>query len=792
MASEDRAGNLRSMAICRFCLDDKAPLVNIYEHDGKSVPLPLQIMACVALEVFKNDGMPQLICDKCKTHTQQAYNFKATCKKSDDALKSYLATGDLRNLQKISLKDLKLQVVAKKRQISQEPSTSSESTFLAQKRPKPEIVSPIKPNNQSQIEEETSQSPPIEFEVTSLCCDGSPRSDTNLQQEDEDDEGEEEGDDEDNINPILKVTQVKTDVFPCDQCERSFPLKQLLELHMRNHERERGYKCSICNRKFFTKNDLGKHIQTHSNNKPFECVVCNKSFSREALLQRHERTHVDVPKYLCTTCDRTFLTRDDLDCHVVKHNKKRPYTCGICNKSFVFKQGLERHEVTHAEEKPHKCNYCEASFTSPIKLMRHITTHAGLRPYPCKVCGRTFLLSHHLTRHMRSHYSSRNDNQPVGQHKCDLCSMSFKRKDSLINHSTIHSMVNLKCVICNTSFENAKQVMNHITTHLSGLPYHCDKCDYSFETQDQLEEHEIKHAEMEYEEQIEQEVSQEEANKIARGDDEDEEEDDDVVEFTITNTEDAEIVRRPQRTNKIKNYAQFLKDELGSDVEDEIIKEGNDEEDDEEEIGEEMEEENLDEKTQKMNQKNQKHDIKPIVRSEGTKVYTRKSSTLIEKPKNTQEDSSQNSENSQNSQKNSSQESTESNQMTIENLGLTVQDLQSLPNKQYVDMKIGDKTLRVQKLMMTKAEIEAMAKQGKIEMKGDTILLRKTVQKPMPLRHTMETIIDQNPKPTVHKPVVKKTYVKKVHSVPKIVKDESVGGNEGDNGSQGGEEVIGD
>lgn len=165
-----------------------------------------------------------------------------------------------------------------------------------------------------------------------------------------------------------------------------------------------------------------------------------------------------------------------MDAHSEKHKKKRPFACRLCNKSFVFKQGLERHELTHADQKPHKCNYCEASFTSPIKLTRHITSHAGLRPYPCKLCGRTFLLSHHLTRHMRSHYAAKSANvQPVGQHKCDVCSMSFRRKDSLINHSAIHSMVNLKCVICNTAFESAKMVKEHITTHLSGLPYPCDR-----------------------------------------------------------------------------------------------------------------------------------------------------------------------------------------------------------------------------------------------------------------------------------------------------------------------------
>lgn len=576
------------------------------------------------------------------------------------------------------------------------------------------------------------------------------QSEEQLEEEEEEEEDEEEGelDEDDKINPVLKVPQVRTDIFPCPHCERSFPLKQLLDLHVKIHNRERSYSCKQCDRKFFTKYDLGKHIQTHSDERPFPCVVCKKSFAREPLLHRHEKTHVDVPKYLCSYCDKTFLLRADLDAHAEKHMKKRPFQCRICKKSFVFKQGLERHEVTHSEEKPHKCNYCDASFTSPIKLMRHVTSHAGLRPYPCKLCGRTFLLSHHLTRHMRSHYASKE----IGQHKCDICSMSFRRKDSLINHSTIHSMVNLKCVICYTSFDNAKQVMNHITTHLSGLPYPCDKCDYSFDTQDQLEEHEIKHAEMEYEEQIEQEVSQEvnrdidEENNEEEGEDEeedenkeDEESDNEITEYTITSTENPEIIRRSKRHSKIKNYAQFLKEELGSDVEDSIIP---DNEDEPHEITPDIKEDET-------------QSIKPIIRCEGTKVYARKNPP--EKPKVSELKLPQ--------AQTANPDDINQRITTLENLGLTKQDVQALPNKQFVDMKIGDKTVRVQKLMMTKAEIEQMAREGKIEMKGDTILLKKSTPaagtlKPAPFRHTMETILDDKPS-SLPKPLIKKTYVRK-------------------------------
>lgn len=140
------------------------------------------------------------------------------------------------------------------------------------------------------------------------------------------------------MNPVQKVPQVVTDVFPCPHCERSFPLKQLLDLHKAIHDRERSFPCEQCNRKFFTKYDLAKHMQTHSDCKPYSCIVCEKQFSRESLLHRHEKIHVDVPKYLCAQCDKTFLTKEDMDIHTEKHNKKRPFSCDICGKGFVFKQ----------------------------------------------------------------------------------------------------------------------------------------------------------------------------------------------------------------------------------------------------------------------------------------------------------------------------------------------------------------------------------------------------------------------------------------------------------------------
>ncbi|KAJ8920535.1 hypothetical protein NQ315_005404 [Exocentrus adspersus] len=722
-AMEDRANILREMRVCRFCLSsDENVLTNIYDKHStdtkQSVPLPLQIMACIAIEVFKNDGMPQLICNYCRKLTLHAYTFKTNCKKADDALKLFLATGQLSKpyIQKIEEASRELYIKIN------EPSPprkmrilntgmSASSSIIGQKSKSKRVrmedgteIITLNFNPQEEEDEVTVHQGENEHETILGYEEHTQRCDEDPSLE----EGEQlvAVEEDESINPVLKVNQVKTDCFPCPHCDRTFPLKQLLDLHLPNHDRERRFKCDECTRRYFTKYDLHKHIQTHNEDKPFDCIVCNKSFSRESLLKRHEKIHIDVPKYVCSQCDKTFLTKQYLDAHQAKHKKRRPFTCQVCNKSFVFKQvpmGLERHEVVHSENKPHKCNYCEASFTSAIKLTRHITSHAGLRPYPCKLCGRTFLLSHHLTRHMRSHYAAHSSSPEtvIGQHKCDICSMSFRRKDSLINHSAIHSMVNLRCVICNTTFETANMVKEHITTHLAGLPHPCEKCDYSFETAEQLEEHELKHAEMEYEEQIEKEVMSEALQQQEENSEEYEE--GEVTEYTIADLNNSDVVPTPKKRRSGRNVSRigsFLKDEMDSDLEEGEASSSNNEkaapptQDEEEEVVEQLEH------------------IKPIIRQEGTKVYQRKAPLERKMPKIVRQPIMV-----------APLEQINQSESRIENVNLT-SDINTLPNKKIVNMKLGEKVVRVQKFIVTKEEMKAMAKQGILEMKGGQVVLK--------------------------------------------------------------------
>lgn len=282
---------------------------------------------------------------------------------------------------------------------------------------------------------------------------------------------------------LLDAEHVATNVYPCTKCERSFPLRQLLTIHMANHTRERCFECDICSKRFFSKYDLGKHTLIHTGDKPFVCVICNKAFSRSTLLSRHERIHTDQPKFLCAHCDRPFLSKIELDKHSIRHNKKRPFPCNICNKTFAFKQGLERHEVIHSKVQPYKCEHCEVSFSTPSKLARHLTAHAGRRPYPCRLCPKSYLLSHHLTRHVRSHKDA------TGTFKCFNCSKVFKSRSELVYHSAIHATQDLVCPLCKEGFGSLNDVTDHIKSHTEGEQFACEFCDLIFTTDERLCNH---------------------------------------------------------------------------------------------------------------------------------------------------------------------------------------------------------------------------------------------------------------------------------------------------------------
>ncbi|KAL7737061.1 hypothetical protein ACLKA6_005282 [Drosophila palustris] len=285
-------------------------------------------------------------------------------------------------------------------------------------------------------------------------------------------------------DPVKNAEPVATNVFPCPHCERSFPLMQLLDIHLVNHTRERSFQCTECNKSFFSKYDLQKHNFIHTGERPYKCSVCSSSFTRRALLHRHERIHTDVPKFICLYCEKPFISREEMEKHAERHTKNRPFKCGVCQKSFAFKQGLERHEVIHSSNLPFPCQYCSRSFVTAGKLARHLQAHAGKRAYPCKYCNKSYLLSHHLSRHLRMHKQA-----PAASFICSICKDTHETYDSLVDHSAIHASVSYVCPLCKASVTDYDSLESHMQAHKESERHACEFCDFIFLNSSQLQKH---------------------------------------------------------------------------------------------------------------------------------------------------------------------------------------------------------------------------------------------------------------------------------------------------------------
>ncbi|XP_012284382.1 RE1-silencing transcription factor isoform X3 [Orussus abietinus] len=331
---ENRPAPLRSRRVCRFCLTESEPLSFIYERDHSKpfqVPLTLQIMSCVAIEVYAADGMPQMICSTCRWNLDRSYKFKLQCKKADEALRAYPLSGVLpRPFPPIP---------------NDPPETgtkrSSEQRIQNDQLKKARVDSGERRENRERT---------IEKREKGECHD--------LYEEEQD--GGSDGENEaNNDKEDRKLEPGEIRVHACDQCERTFPLRQALQLHVQRAHRDRDYKCTECDRMFFTKYDLAKHVTTHTEEKPFSCAICHKKFSRSSMLQRHEKLH-----------------RDELR-HMRSHSVEKRHICEDCGKAFKRKESLEVHQLTHTKRTGMglNCDVCQESCRNRADYVTHIKQH---------------------------------------------------------------------------------------------------------------------------------------------------------------------------------------------------------------------------------------------------------------------------------------------------------------------------------------------------------------------------------------------------------------------------------
>ncbi|XP_037050556.1 PR domain zinc finger protein 5-like isoform X2 [Bradysia coprophila] len=277
----------------------------------------------------------------------------------------------------------------------------------------------------------------------------------------------------------------------CDICSEQFSNTKHIRRHMRevhvktriidHHTRKdlttgRVLDCNKCNLQFFKRFNFYAHLYGHltyddrvsdmddrvlrrqlrqflddnifqdesSPDKPmFQCKLCRKEPTQGRksaeyhILQRH--IHYMRPKTLpkeftCDQCNKKFVNASNLESH--KKILHAPLTstvqCTVCNKSFPHKSYLKSHMFVHSETRRHQCPECGKTFKILHQMRKHSRTHSE-ETVQCPICNKE-LKTYRLQDHIKDVHES--EHRP---YSCPVCSLAFKTKKTLTNHSYRHT-----------------------------------------------------------------------------------------------------------------------------------------------------------------------------------------------------------------------------------------------------------------------------------------------------------------------------------------------------------------
>ncbi|KAJ9573731.1 hypothetical protein L9F63_008894 [Diploptera punctata] len=179
--------------------------------------------------------------------------------------------------------------------------------------------------------------------------------------------------------------------FKCSVCNKAFRWESYFKIHIRVHINDKLFKCGVCNRAFSEMSYLKRHELVHSGDKRlkcFKCDHCDKLFPAKLNLRMHMNIHSSERALKCALCDNIYSNKFGLDRHMVIHSNVKAFKCSVCNKSFAHKSYLKSHVLTHnINEKAFQCPAC-ISVGQKEDLESHLRIHNNEKAFKCRVCNK--------------------------------------------------------------------------------------------------------------------------------------------------------------------------------------------------------------------------------------------------------------------------------------------------------------------------------------------------------------------------------------------------------------------
>ncbi|KAM9338002.1 zinc finger protein 462 [Symphorus nematophorus] len=333
---------------------------------------------------------------------------------------------------------------------------------------------------------------------------------------------------------------------PCAQCDRVFMSMQGLRSHERSHSamalfsREDKYSCQYCQFVSPFRHNLDRHVQSHhGHHKPFKCKLCPFKSAYVSRLKSHLlKAHTgEQHTYKCLSCPFSSMTISQLKEHSLRdhgealtlpklraatqaaHATLRPSRLPSNTEQTPLapddpsylepadvRQQLSHYQLasrsqmssgstpggsTVADTRPDgvlTCEFCEFSSGYMQSLRRHYRDrHGGKKLFKCKDCSFFTCYKNTFTMHVEAGHNSNAPDDLPKDLRCPLCLYHTKNKSNMIDHIVLHREERVGPLEVSRS---------KLSRHLQGLVFRCHKCTFTCSSDQALQLHLQKHAEI--------------------------------------------------------------------------------------------------------------------------------------------------------------------------------------------------------------------------------------------------------------------------------------------------------